>query len=42
MPMPHAIVVSLSSDVSIFSRKHSERPNQLLIRIQEYVERIHG
>ncbi|CAF1253603.1 unnamed protein product [Rotaria sordida] len=40
--MPHAIVIPPTSSIPTFSGKHSERPKQFLVRIQEYAETVHG
>ncbi|CAF1204433.1 unnamed protein product [Adineta steineri] len=38
----HAIIIPSSSTIPTFSGKHSERPKQFLVRIQEYAETVHG
>ncbi|CAF4150636.1 unnamed protein product, partial [Adineta steineri] len=38
----HAIIIPPSSSIPTFSGKHSERPKQFLVRIQEYAETVHG
>ena len=40
--MSHTVVIPPSSAIPVFSGKHSERPNQFLIRVQEYAETVHG
>lgn len=40
--MPHAIVIPPTAAIPTFSGKFSERPNQFLIRVQEYAETVHG
>ncbi|CAF3396631.1 unnamed protein product, partial [Rotaria sp. Silwood2] len=37
-----AIIIPPSSSIPTFSGKHSERPKQFLVRIQEYAETVHG
>ena len=38
----HAIIIPPSSSIPTFSGKHSERPKQFLVRIEEYAETVHG
>ena len=40
--MSHTVVIPPSSAIPVFTGKHSERPNQFLIRVQEYAETVHG
>ncbi|CAF2863706.1 unnamed protein product [Rotaria sp. Silwood2] len=40
--MPHAIVIPPTSAMPTFAGKHSERPKQFLVRVQEYAETVHG
>jgi len=42
IPTSRTIVIPPSTAVPTFHGKHSERPNQFLIRVQEYAETIHG
>ena len=41
-PISQPIVIPPSSAIPTFSGKYSERPNQFLIRVQEYAETVHG
>ena len=41
-PVSHTVVIPPSSAIPVFSGKLSERPNQFLIRVQEYAETVHG
>lgn len=38
----HSIIIPPSSSIPTFSGKHSERPKQFIIRIQEYAETVLG
>ena len=38
----HVVVIPPSSSISAFSGKHSKRPNQVLVRVQECAETVHG
>ena len=39
--MLHTAVITPSSAIPVYSGKHSERPNQFLIPVQEYAETVH-
>ena len=41
-PISQSIVIPPSSAIPTFSGKYLERPNQFLIRVQEYAETVHG
>ena len=41
-PISQSIIIPPSSAIPTFSGKYSKRPNQFLIRVQEYAETVHG